>query len=725
MRNAALPASLATAGAAIVTLLAFDDALFAVVNGAEYGPHLDTMLEYASDTRTLRPWAFAALVAAATAGTPRTRATLLLASLAVALCDPLNHYVLKELAARPRPCSVLEGVVLRAGRCPTSLGLPSSHVANTSALALVVAIRHRPAALLALSLIGLVGWSRVHAGVHRPADVVAGLGVGLLIARATCGLGRRFEIDAWVARFGEGLRRSASRWFARGGEARWTTLYVLGVVLLLAHNLVTIATTPLDLVPDEAHYWEWSRRLDLSYYSKGPGIAYLISLSTWLAGETPFGVRLGAVVCATATALGVFELGRRLTGSTRSAAVGGFALALAPVFTAGSLLATIDGPYVLCWTLTLLALHRALHERSNRAWAIAGTLTGIGFLFKYTMALIGPCALAMILATPGVRGALRTRGPYLAVAIALIWTLPVWIWNATNDWITFAHVATLAGASETAWLRPLHALEFVGSQLGILTPWVLGLALVGIREAYREWRCAGSLPGALVFWCSAPVLGFFLLKSLQAKVQPNWPIVAYVPGVLYGAHWLCLALDGATAVARRGSRRLISLLAATSIALSLGLAHPTALAWMFPDLPVALDPARRLKGWRALGEHAGLRLAAWRDEGASPVPMSQAYTNVSELAFYLPGQPRVYSVRVDRRHDQYDIWADAGRLPVGSDVLFVTGGGPLPDGVAPAFDHCLEDHPYRYATSGGPIRSARLYRCEGWRALPRPTRNHY
>ena len=27
---------------------------------------------------------------------------------------------------------------------------------------------------------------------------------------------------------------------------------------------------PVDLSGDEAHYWDWSRQLDLSYYSKGP-----------------------------------------------------------------------------------------------------------------------------------------------------------------------------------------------------------------------------------------------------------------------------------------------------------------------------------------------------------------------------------------------------------------------------------------------------------------------
>src|SRR4051794_10819862 len=60
---------------------------------------------------------------------------------------------------------------------------------------------------------------------------------------------------------------------------------------------------PLDLAPDEAHYWQWSRHLDWSYYSKGPLVAWLIrascevfgGLSESLVGSPMLAVRLPAV----------------------------------------------------------------------------------------------------------------------------------------------------------------------------------------------------------------------------------------------------------------------------------------------------------------------------------------------------------------------------------------------------------------------------------------------
>src|ERR1700741_1963750 len=57
---------------------------------------------------------------------------------------------------------------------------------------------------------------------------------------------------------------------------------VLGAAAL--HLAYLAYDCPLDLSPDEAHYWDWSRHLDWSYYSKGPLVAYLIRAGCLLAG---------------------------------------------------------------------------------------------------------------------------------------------------------------------------------------------------------------------------------------------------------------------------------------------------------------------------------------------------------------------------------------------------------------------------------------------------------
>src|ERR1700684_620612 len=73
---------------------------------------------------------------------------------------------------------------------------------------------------------------------------------------------------------------------------------------------------PLDLAPDEAHYWDWSRHLDWSYYSKGPLVAYLIHgscllLEDWSrqwTGTATLAVRAPAVLCGSLLLLSLYVL---------------------------------------------------------------------------------------------------------------------------------------------------------------------------------------------------------------------------------------------------------------------------------------------------------------------------------------------------------------------------------------------------------------------------------
>ena len=67
------------------------------------------------------------------------------------------------------------------------------------------------------------------------------------------------------------------------------------MVVFAVIRLWMAASGGLNLIQDEAQYWDWSRRLQLSYYSKGPLIAWLIAAGTSLFGDTELGVRVFAV----------------------------------------------------------------------------------------------------------------------------------------------------------------------------------------------------------------------------------------------------------------------------------------------------------------------------------------------------------------------------------------------------------------------------------------------
>jgi undecaprenyl-diphosphatase len=97
---------------------------------------------------------------------------------------------LKDVAARPRPCQVLEGVRLIVS-CPRTLSLPSNHAATSFAFITPYFVFTRSfiqagwrAYLLMLA--SLVSLSRPYLGVHYPLDIAAGALLGVTITGVLC-----------------------------------------------------------------------------------------------------------------------------------------------------------------------------------------------------------------------------------------------------------------------------------------------------------------------------------------------------------------------------------------------------------------------------------------------------------------------------------------------------------------------------------------------------------
>ncbi len=132
-----------------------------------------------------RLWAGSAAVIAALGGSRGRRAAVAgLASVGTAAA--IANLVLKPLGGRRRPQRVAEGVpAARMTAMPASTAFPSGHSASAFAFATGVGHVLPIASAPLLGLAALVAYSRVHVGVHYPADVVAGSLVGIICARLT------------------------------------------------------------------------------------------------------------------------------------------------------------------------------------------------------------------------------------------------------------------------------------------------------------------------------------------------------------------------------------------------------------------------------------------------------------------------------------------------------------------------------------------------------------
>ena len=186
-----------------------------------------------------------------------------------------------------------------------------------------------------------------------------------------------------------GVLNAAPAWGCRALAA----LLILGAAA--AHVCYLTIHCPLDLAPDEAHYWDWSRHLDWSYYSKGPLVAWLIrascelfgNVSVQLCGTLMPAVRLPAVLCSALLLVSLYVLTVQTLRCERLALAGVAAALTLPVISVGASIMTIDAPYTCCWGWALVLGHRAIFRGSAWAWPAAGLAVALGILAKYTMGL--------------------------------------------------------------------------------------------------------------------------------------------------------------------------------------------------------------------------------------------------------------------------------------------------------------------------------------------------
>jgi hypothetical protein len=504
------------------------------------------------------------------------------------------------------------------------------------------------------------------------------------------------------------------------------------------HVLYLANDCPLDLAPDEAHYWDWSRHLDWSYYSKGPLVAYLIRAGTALAGPVSqrltasdmLAVRLPAVLCGAFLLLSLYVLTVQVFGREGLAtAVVAAALTL-PAVAAGSSLMTIDAPYTCCWGWALVLGHRAVFRGSGWAWPAAGFVVGLGILAKYTMVLWLPSLGLFLLTTPQYRRLLVARPFWLLVGVAAGCCVPILVWNLQHGWVTFLHVGGQAGLRDTPggvrWLGPL---TYVGVQCALLLGYWF-VAWVAAMTAHRPWRETDA-GACYLWWMSAPMFAGFWLFSLKTAEEPNWPVAAYISGLVLTAAWLARQFQGPPG----WYRRLLAGGMVTACALGLALTgvmhfsaacQPVLRAVSGPASPTRplplrrFDPTCRLRGWRPLAAEVDRLREALRAEGVEPVLAGAAWTLPGELGFYCAGRPQVYSLGLAAgdRHSQYDLWrpnpVQDWQQFAGRTFVFVGDVSPT---VRAAFEQVETPRLVLYQERGQPIAAWNVTICRGFRGF--------
>ena len=365
----------------------------------------------------------------------------------------------------------------------------------------------------------------------------------------------------------------------------------VGALTLL--RLVVLFATPLELYPDEAQYWAWSRHLAFGYFSKPPMIAWLIAATTAVGGDAEPWVRVSAPLLHGGAALAVAAAARELYGA-RAALWAAAIYALMPGVQLSSGVIATDAPLLFFLALALWAYARLWTSPSLAAASGLGLALGLACLSKYAGLYFVGGALLHACVDPRARAAWSPARLSAAGGVFLLAISPNLVWNALHHFQTVAHTAadadwrdpSEATARRAAGFDPRGPLGFLLGQFAVFGPVPFGVLLVGAARALSRRRLEGA-DRMLAVLVLPPVL-IVLGEAVLARANANWAAAAYVPGSVLAAALL--------AQGRAGRRWGTAGLAVQALAAS---------AFMIAALDPALADAaglgasfKRARGWR-------------------------------------------------------------------------------------------------------------------------------
>ena len=415
------------------------------------------------------------------------------------------------------------------------------------------------------------------------------------------------------------------------------------IVALLALWKIFFSAT-LQLHPDEAYYWLWSRHLDLGYFDHAPLIAYLIRLTT-LFSQQELWVRFGAIIEALLVSVLAWVLSLQLFKDERISSASVITLNVIPLTLAGSVVITPDIPVFLFISLSIFLYWQIVATGKAHYWYLLGIAFGLALLSKYTAVLLAP-SLVLFMIVTGERRWFKTVHPYAAFLLGCAFFLPVVYWNSEHQWVSFLfQMRHGLGGSRYSLGK---VMVYLGGQMIVASPllWLLG-AYASALYLFRR-----NKEKLFLVLTSLPTILFFAFSAFKkGGAAANWPCFAYFTFTILVSHY---CFSGSTAKKR---------LWAVAVLLSAALSATAALHARFGVLPLekiskdaaVADATQAFYGWRELVEDL-------EKDPAAAVVITPSHQLAAEVAYYSKERIFAYVDHTRFTAPQFSFWAVPGSL---------------------------------------------------------------
>jgi 4-amino-4-deoxy-L-arabinose transferase-like glycosyltransferase len=228
------------------------------------------------------------------------------------------------------------------------------------------------------------------------------------------------------------------------------------------------------------------------------------------------------------------------------------------------------------WALAGYAFHAALKRGKFGHWLLLGFAFGGALWAKYFVVLLAAPYALFLLLDRDARRALRTPGPWVGVALALVIAAPHLIWLVENHFVPFAYVDVRSAPARGWFDHILHPAFFAAGQLFFMLPTLFiaamfawprppstsALPLVGRDHEVAADDFDRRIVTLLAFGPAAAMLALIAASGRGAITMWGYPLWLFL------GLWIVLCLP--TTLDAPRLRRVVGAWSAVFVALMLG-----------------------------------------------------------------------------------------------------------------------------------------------------------
>ena len=415
---------------------------------------------------------------------------------------------------------------------------------------------------------------------------------------------------------------------------------------------------------DELYYLACGDHLGWGYVDHPPLIGLIAAAVKATLGTSTFAIRLLPALAAGATVWLTGAMARDLGGGRLATILAGVAAALLPTYLSLFSILSMNAFDLLIWAASFWLLVRLLSPggASIRAWIALGVVLGVGLENKISVLFLG-FGVAIGLVATRRWDVVRSRGPWLAAAIAVALFLPHVLWQAANGWPTQEFIEN-ARAHKMVEMSPgAFLLEQLKSGAATAPLWLAGLGALLFAARLRPWRALGvAYLAVLLLLIATHGKPYYLAPAYTVLLAAGAVAAERVRGLAVAA--LVLVVVGGAAAAPL-AKPLLPVDTYVRYQAALGLEPGTDERQALGRLPQFFAD---MHGWRELARSVGVvyRALPAADQARACV-FGENYGEASAIAVFGDEErlPPVIS-----GHNSYFLWGP-GRCT--ADVLIVIG----------------------------------------------------